>query len=64
MPEEALNFWRNNLKKMVKTDQWNQIAKNNGWNKAFMEPDEFSDFLKNANEDYKGILSDIGMLAE
>lgn len=62
MPEYAVSYWRDIFAKMVKTDEWTQAKKTNGWDDAYLDGPEFETFLGQVNEDYKGILSDIGML--
>ncbi len=61
MPDHAIKFWKDTLAKMVETEQWDEIAKNNGWNKAF-QAEGFDKFLEETNESYKVILEEIGML--
>ncbi len=62
MPEYAVNYWRDTFAKMVKTDEWKAARKKNGWDDAYLDGPDFSVFLDKVNEEYKGILSDIGML--
>ena len=62
MPEYAVNFWRDTFAKMVKTDEWKAARKKNGWDDAYLDGPAFGEFLAKVNEEYKGILSDIGML--
>ena len=54
-------YWRNTLAEMVKTPEWAAARKTNGWDDAYLDAPEFSTFLAKVNEDYKSILSDIGM---
>ncbi|PAB57961.1 Bug family tripartite tricarboxylate transporter substrate binding protein [Anaeromicrobium sediminis] len=62
MPEHAVDYWRETLSKMVETPEWEEACKKNGWDKAYLDKDDFEEFLGKVNEDYKGVLSDIGML--
>lgn len=62
MPEYAVAYWRDTLGKMVKTPEWQQAKKTNGWDDAYLDAPDFVKFLENVNEDYKTILSEIGML--
>lgn len=61
MPEDKVEFWEEKLHKMTQTDQWDEIAKRNGWTQQYRDAEEFSSFLEETNEDYKDILSDIGL---
>lgn len=62
MPEYALNYWEDVLAKMVETSEWKQAAENNGWDLSFADSEDFKKFLNEQNENYKGILQEIGML--
>lgn len=62
MPDYAFDFWTNALAEMVKTDEWAAAVKKNGWDDVYLEADEFETFLSETNENYKGILEEIGML--
>ena len=61
MPEYAVEYWRNTLAEMVKTPEWEQAKTINGWDDAYMDAADFETFLGQANEDLKGILTEIGM---
>jgi len=62
MPEYAVNYWRETLKKMVQTDEWKSYEKKYGWDDAYLDAPEFETFLEQTETSYKEILSDIGML--
>ncbi|MCD6396803.1 MAG: tripartite tricarboxylate transporter substrate binding protein [Spirochaetaceae bacterium] len=62
MPEYAVTYWRDIFAKMVKTDEWKAARKTNGWDDAYLDGPDFGTFLGQVNEEYKGVLSDIGML--
>lgn len=62
MPEYAVNYWRNTLKDLVETPEWADARKTNGWDDAYMDAPEFGTFLKQADMDFREILTDIGML--
>lgn len=62
MPEYAVNYWRDTLSKMRETPQWMDARKTNGWDDAYMDAPDFAEFLKQADNDYRDILFDIGML--
>lgn len=62
MPDYAVEYWRETLAEMVKTPEWEQAKKTNGWDDAYLDGPEFGEFLVEVNDDYSGILSDIGMM--
>ncbi len=62
MPDYAVKYWRETLGKMVKTPEWQQAKKTNGWDDAYLDAPEFLKFLEKVNGDYKTVLSEIGML--
>jgi len=64
MPDYAVAFWQETLQKMSETEQWKQACRNNGWDNVFLGQEEFVAYIEKVNEQYKGILTDIGMLAE
>lgn len=64
MPEYAANYWRERLAEMVKTEEWKEARKKNGWDDAYLDKEEFDKFLGEVNEDYKEILQEIGMIKE
>ncbi len=61
MPDYAVEYWRNTLAEMVKTPEWKAACDTNGWDDAYLDAPEFDAFLAKVNENYKTILSDIGM---
>ncbi|TCO79327.1 tripartite tricarboxylate transporter substrate binding protein [Marinisporobacter balticus] len=61
MPDHAVKYWRETLAKMVETKEWDEACKKNGWDKAYLDQEEFENFLGTANDQYKGILEEIGM---
>jgi putative tricarboxylic transport membrane protein len=62
MGEKERAYMTAALQKMSQTGTWKDICARNGWAPAYMGPAEFEPFLAKLNEDYKGILGDIGML--
>jgi putative tricarboxylic transport membrane protein len=62
MPQYAVDFWKETLKKMSETEQWQKACTTNGWDNVYLGAEEFTTYLENVNEQYKTILSDIGML--
>lgn len=63
MPQYAVDFWQETLAKMVETDEWKAECAKHGWAEAYMNQADFTNFLKETNESYKDILSEIGLLA-
>ncbi len=63
MPAEAVKYWEEKLSTMVETEGWNEALKKNGWDSIYLNSSDFKAFLDQTNEEYKGILTDIGMLA-
>lgn len=64
MPSYAVDYWTDAFARMVKTEQWQQALKKNGWDDAYQNAEDFKVFLDKVNEDYKTILAEIGMLRE
>ncbi|WP_432402792.1 tripartite tricarboxylate transporter substrate binding protein [Wukongibacter sp. M2B1] len=64
MPDYAVKYWRETLAEMVKTKEWQEACKKNGWDDAYLDKDGFERFLEKVNEDYKEILTDIGMIKQ
>lgn len=63
-PDYAVKYWEETFAKMVETPEWKEALKTNNWDDAYMSGEDFDKFLDEVNEDFKEILSDIGMLAE
>lgn len=63
MPEYAVQFWRETLASMVETPEWEEARRTNGWDDAYMDGPDFNEFLSQVDQEYRGILSEIGMLA-
>jgi putative tricarboxylic transport membrane protein len=61
MPQAAKAFMEDALGKMVQTASWDEICKRNGWTKAFMGSSDFAAFLDKTNEEYKTLLTEIGL---
>lgn len=62
MPEEAVKYWSDKLGEMVETSEWDAACTKNGWDKLYLNSEEFSQFLDEVNGEYEGILKDIGMI--
>ncbi len=59
MPEEAVKYWSEALAQMVKTPDWDEAKKRNGWDDAYLNGPEFTNFLAETNGKYKAILDEI-----
>ncbi len=64
MPAQAQTFWRDALGKMVKSKEWADTRAQFGWDDIYMDGPEFGKFLDKANEEYKTVLGELGMLAK
>ena len=62
MPEYAVNYWRETLKEMVATPEWEKAKANYGWDDAYLDAPDFVKFLEQTEADYKVVLQEIGML--
>lgn len=62
MPDYAVKYLGDSLKKMSEASDWNSICKKNGWVKAYMPADDFKKFLTKTNDEYKAVLQELGML--
>ena len=61
MPAEAVKFWDQTLAKMVKTDAWKKYLEQYQWFDAYADSATFARDLRQENDIYVKILSDIGM---
>ncbi len=64
MPDYAVEYLSKALEKMVATSQWKEICQKNGWAEAFCGPSDFAKFIETTNEQYKGLLEDVGLLVK
>lgn len=62
MPDYAVKYWSDKLAEMVETPEWDAAATKNGWDKLFLNSEDFSAFLDEVNSEYEAILKDIGMI--
>ncbi|ACN84551.1 tripartite tricarboxylate transporter substrate binding protein [Brachyspira hyodysenteriae] len=62
MPEYAVTFWKDALAKMVETQEWKDACANYDWDQYYLNSEDFVKLLEQAEQDYKTILEDIGML--
>ncbi|MDV7103414.1 tripartite tricarboxylate transporter substrate-binding protein [Vibrio sp. TH_r3] len=59
MPDYAVTFWSKALKDMVETPEWSEARTRNGWDDAYQNSEDFTQFLATTNEQYKTILAEI-----
>ncbi len=59
MPEDAVNYWRDAIAKMVKTPEWQAAVKRNGWDDAYQDDQTFNAFLAKTNEQYKSLIKEV-----
>ncbi len=59
MPKEAVAYWQDALQKMTQTAEWKEALKRNGWDDAYQDHDQFSQFLSNTNEQYKSLIGEV-----
>lgn len=64
MPEYAVKFWEDALKKMTETEDWKKASEANGWDIVYLNTEEFNKFLDETNEQYIELLKSIDMLKQ
>lgn len=62
MPEYARKFWEDTLSKMCESQEWKDSCAKYGWDQAYQNSEDFMKFLDQTNEEYAGLLDEIGML--
>lgn len=62
MPKEVAQYWRETLAKMVKTESWRKILKQNNWFELFISGEEFAKFLDEDVRSAEGLLKELGFL--
>ena len=60
MPEYAVAYWEEILKKMTETESWETTCKKYGWTMEYEGHEEFEAYLDKVNEEYRGLLEEIG----
>jgi putative tricarboxylic transport membrane protein len=61
MPANAVKFWDQTLSKMVKTDAWKKYLEKYEWFDAYADSATFAKDLRQENDIYVKILTDLGM---
>ncbi len=59
MPKEAIDYWQNALQKMTKTAEWKAALKRNGWDDAYQDHAQFTQFLSQTNQQYKTLIGEV-----
>ena len=62
MPGYAVQFWRDALRKLQDTKEWQQVCKEKGWDNIYMDAPEFVRFLEKTEGEYIQVMKEIGML--
>ena len=62
MPEYAVEFWRNALKRMQDTPEWKAACEKNGWDMIYLDAPAFKEFLEKTEKEYITVMESIGML--
>lgn len=60
MPDYAVAYWEETLKEMTETDAWETVCKKYGWTMDYAGHGEFEEYLDEVNEEYRGLLEEIG----
>ncbi len=60
MPEYAVSYWEEALKKMTETENWETVCKKYGWTMDYKGHVEFEKYLDEVNEEYRVLLEEIG----
>lgn len=62
MPDYAVNYWRDALKKLQDTPEWKQVCEEKGWDNIYLDAPEFEAFLEKTEKEYIEVMQQIGML--
>lgn len=61
MSETAFNYWNDNLKKMVMTDEWTAELEKNGWEYDYRDSADFTSYLEEQDKVIVELLTALGM---
>lgn len=61
MPDYAVEYWEETLQQMVQTEEWKNICRKYGWTMDYAGHEEFRQFLDDVDQEYAGLLKEIGM---
>lgn len=61
MTKDQIAYWDDKLGKMVKTDVWKKVLKNNEWESYYKDSKETKKFLEEQNKNYKDLIEKAGL---
>ncbi|HZG73616.1 MAG TPA: tripartite tricarboxylate transporter substrate binding protein [Chondromyces sp.] len=64
MTEEEVEFWNSQIKKMIETDEWKAVLKENGWDSFYHDSRETKVFLEKQNRMYNELLNESGSITK
>ncbi|GGB48706.1 membrane protein [Lentibacillus populi] len=62
MTEDEITYWDEKISKLVETDAWKKILKNNEWEDYYMDSTESAKFLEKQMENYNELLNVSGLI--
>lgn len=62
MTKEQIAYWDDKISKMVKSDAWKEILKNNDWESFYKNAADTKKFLKEQNDMYKDLIDASGLV--
>lgn len=62
MSDDEIDYWDDNLEKMVGTDEWEEVLTNNEWEDLYKDSEEAQEFLSDENEKFKELLDESNLL--
>ncbi|MFQ3905428.1 tripartite tricarboxylate transporter substrate binding protein [Staphylococcus parequorum] len=61
MTPQQREYWDTTMKKVVESDRWQEIRKNNDWENFYKDSEESEAFLKEQRKKYKKLVEDSGL---
>ncbi|KIL35495.1 transporter [Cohnella kolymensis] len=61
MPDYAVKYWQETLKKLSESEEWKKSLEANGWENGFKSGDDFTHFLEDQEKLIQEILTSLGM---
>jgi putative tricarboxylic transport membrane protein len=62
MTDEEIAYWDEVIGKLVETDAWLTLLKNNEWEPYYKDSKETIEFLKEQTSKYEGLIKDSGLI--
>lgn len=62
MPAEAVAYYEDLFAEMLETDAWHDASEQLGWINAYQNSEEFGAFLDEQQEQFRDVLSELGLL--